>query len=134
MYNYSYFVIECCHQRDMLQGVIFPLGSLTKKQVRDIAIKGITNQNLQGIVDASYIFPSTSGSLLVTETNDYHSADSTDIDNVNVHDHVNHSVVNLQGLSVLTKPESMGICFIGKRSLPSFLSNYITLTPGRYII
>ena len=35
------------------------------------------------------------------------------------------------GLSVLTKKESMGVCFIGKRSMPDFLSNYIELTPGR---
>ena len=35
------------------------------------------------------------------------------------------------GLSVLTKKESMGVCFIGKRSMPAFLSNYIELTPGR---
>ena len=36
------------------------------------------------------------------------------------------------GLSVLTKKESMGVCFIGKRDMPTFLSNYMTLTPGRY--
>jgi len=39
----------------------------------------------------------------------------------------------LDGLNVLTKRESMGVCFIGKRDLPTFLSNYITLTPGRFI-
>jgi tRNA-specific 2-thiouridylase len=36
------------------------------------------------------------------------------------------------GLEVLTKPESMGICFIGKRSLPDFLGNYMTFKHGRY--
>jgi tRNA-specific 2-thiouridylase len=37
----------------------------------------------------------------------------------------------LRGLPILTKPESMGVCFIGKRSMPDFLSNYFQLTPGR---
>jgi tRNA-specific 2-thiouridylase len=36
-----------------------------------------------------------------------------------------------QGLAVLTKPESMGICFVGERSLPSFLGEYMNFTPGR---
>jgi tRNA U34 2-thiouridine synthase MnmA/TrmU len=27
----------------------------------------------------------------------------------------------------------MGVCFIGKRVLPEFLSSYIDQTPGRYI-
>jgi tRNA U34 2-thiouridine synthase MnmA/TrmU len=40
----------------------------------------------------------------------------------------------LAGLPVLTKPESMGVCFIGKRSMPSFLSEYIDLTPGRLVV
>jgi tRNA (5-methylaminomethyl-2-thiouridylate)-methyltransferase len=39
----------------------------------------------------------------------------------------------LKGLAVLTKKESMGVCFIGKRSMPTFLSNYMKLTPGRFI-
>jgi tRNA U34 2-thiouridine synthase MnmA/TrmU len=62
--------------------VLFPLGGLTKKQVRAIA----------------------------------ESSDS------------------LAGLSVLTKSESMGVCFIGKRSMPSFLSEYIDLIPGRSVV
>jgi tRNA-specific 2-thiouridylase len=37
----------------------------------------------------------------------------------------------LRGLSVLRKKESMGVCFIGKRSMPDFLSNYIPMQPGR---
>ena len=38
---------------------------------------------------------------------------------------------SLKGLNVLKKKESMGICFIGKRSMPAFLSNYIPLRRGR---
>ena len=38
-----------------------------------------------------------------------------------------------KGLNVLTKKESMGICFIGPRSFPEFLSSYITLTPGHFV-
>ena len=38
-----------------------------------------------------------------------------------------------KGLAVLTKKESMGVCFIGKRNFPQFLSNYMPLTPGRWI-
>jgi len=37
----------------------------------------------------------------------------------------------LRGLDVLQKKESMGICFIGKRSMPEFLSNYMQLRHGR---
>lgn len=37
------------------------------------------------------------------------------------------------GLHVLEKKESMGICFIGKRPLKAFLSNYIAFTPGRFV-
>lgn len=39
----------------------------------------------------------------------------------------------LYGCAVLTKKESMGVCFIGKRDIPSFLSQYMTLTPGNFI-
>jgi tRNA U34 2-thiouridine synthase MnmA/TrmU len=39
----------------------------------------------------------------------------------------------LAGLGVLTKKESMGICFIGKRPMNEFLSNYMTLTCGRFV-
>jgi len=38
----------------------------------------------------------------------------------------------LPGLNILTKHESMGICFIGKRDMKDFLQDYITLTKGRY--
>jgi len=38
-----------------------------------------------------------------------------------------------QGLGVLTKPESMGLCFVGKRDMRSFLGAYLALTPGRFI-
>lgn len=37
------------------------------------------------------------------------------------------------GLSVLSKKESMGVCFIGKRNLKDFLGQYIDFTPGRFI-
>jgi tRNA-specific 2-thiouridylase len=40
----------------------------------------------------------------------------------------------LPDLRVLSKPESMGICFIGKRDMRDFLDDYITLTPGRYFL
>jgi len=38
----------------------------------------------------------------------------------------------LQGLQVLSKPESMGVCFVGKRNFSNFLGSYIVKTPGRY--
>lgn len=38
-----------------------------------------------------------------------------------------------QGLNVLTKKESTGVCFIGKRMMPSFLQQYITLSSGQFI-
>ena len=40
------------------------------------------------------------------------------------------SIARLAGLNVATKSDSMGICMIGRRDFGSFLSNYITLTPG----
>ncbi len=40
-----------------------------------------------------------------------------------------------RGLAVLTKPESMGMCFIGKRrSLSNFLGSYMDFSPGRYTV
>lgn len=41
--------------------------------------------------------------------------------------------VELSGLNILQKKESMGICFIGKRPMKEFLANYIHLTPGRFV-
>ena len=38
-----------------------------------------------------------------------------------------------RGLSILSKKESMGVCFIGKRNLKDFLGQYIDFTPGRFI-
>ena len=38
-----------------------------------------------------------------------------------------------EGLEILSKKESMGICFIGRRSFPGFLSSYICLTRGNFI-
>ena len=38
-----------------------------------------------------------------------------------------------KGLNVLSKKESMGICFIGPRSFPEFLGSYISLTAGDFI-
>ncbi len=43
--------------------------------------------------------------------------------------HIAHT--RLPGLNILTKHESMGICFIGKRDMKDFLQDYITLTKGR---
>lgn len=40
---------------------------------------------------------------------------------------------HFQGLDVLSKAESMGLCFVGKRNLSSFLGGYLTLTPGKFI-
>jgi tRNA U34 2-thiouridine synthase MnmA/TrmU len=37
----------------------------------------------------------------------------------------------LQGLNVLKKKESMGVCFIGKRTMSDFLPQYFTPTGGR---
>jgi tRNA-specific 2-thiouridylase len=36
-------------------------------------------------------------------------------------------------LSVTTKKESMGICFIGKRDFNEFLGNYFQLTRGNFV-
>ena len=38
---------------------------------------------------------------------------------------------HFDGLNVLMKRESVGLCFVGKRNFPDFLSKYITLSPGR---
>ena len=38
-----------------------------------------------------------------------------------------------EGLDVLSKKESMGICFIGRRLFPDFLGEYFPLTRGNYI-
>ena len=37
------------------------------------------------------------------------------------------------GLMPASRRDSYGICFIGKRSLPDFLNEYMTMTPGRFI-
>jgi tRNA U34 2-thiouridine synthase MnmA/TrmU len=42
------------------------------------------------------------------------------------------AAARLPGLRILSKHESMGICFIGKRDMKDFLDEYITMTPGRY--
>jgi hypothetical protein len=44
------------------------------------------------------------------------------------------AAARLPGLRILSKHESMGICFIGKRDIKDFLDDYITMTPGRYAI
>ena len=36
-------------------------------------------------------------------------------------------------LPTSSKPDSMGICMIGPRTLPTFLSHYLHLTPGRFV-
>lgn len=41
------------------------------------------------------------------------------------------AAARLPGLRILSKPESMGICFIGKRDMRGFLQDYIVLTKGR---
>ena len=38
-----------------------------------------------------------------------------------------------KGLRVVSKRESMGVCFIGKRKMRDFLPQYIDVTPGKYI-
>lgn len=42
-------------------------------------------------------------------------------------------VQRLPGIHAYQKKESMGICFIGKRSMTDFLGDYIPLTMGRYV-
>lgn len=37
------------------------------------------------------------------------------------------------GLVPASRKDSYGICFIGKRSLPQFLGEYLPLTPGRFV-
>ena len=37
------------------------------------------------------------------------------------------------GLPTSEKPDSMGICMIGRRPFSSFLSHYLTLTPGHFV-
>jgi tRNA-specific 2-thiouridylase len=39
----------------------------------------------------------------------------------------------LKDCRVISKRESMGLCFIGKRSFDSFLGRYIPITPGRLV-
>jgi len=73
----SYFL--CMTPGEALSNVLFPLGSLCKSQVRQLASEPF------------------------------------------------------RGLAVLTKPESMGVCFIGKRDFGSFLSDYLTFTPGLFV-
>uniref|UniRef100_A0A1B6M3Q8 tRNA-5-taurinomethyluridine 2-sulfurtransferase n=1 Tax=Graphocephala atropunctata TaxID=36148 RepID=A0A1B6M3Q8_9HEMI len=71
------FFLSQVHQ-DALQKTIFPLGSLTKTQVKKIAL----------------------------ENNLFH---------------------------VLKKRESTGICFIGKRNFPSFISEYLSDSEGSFV-
>lgn len=42
------------------------------------------------------------------------------------------SYPDFNGLRILQKKESMGVCFIGKREMSEFLPNYFQPTPGRY--
>ncbi len=71
----TYFLAEIKHE--VLPKIMFPLGNLTKKEIRDEAKK--------------------------------------------------------LNLPVATKKDSTGICFIGKRNFPEFISNYLKPNPGKIL-
>ena len=50
-----------------------------------------------------------------------------------LHKGVVRAIAAYAGLAPAARADSMGICFIGKRALPAFLSQYIALTPGPFL-
>jgi tRNA U34 2-thiouridine synthase MnmA/TrmU len=95
-----------------LTRTLFPLAHLTKEEVRGIAHAA---PELRGRCSVSHAPmarthpPSHAHSLIP-----------------HPHSHARHS-------RALSKKESMGICFVGKRPLPGFFGGYIHLTPGRFV-